>query len=98
MIRFCPILKTKVFQVITFQVFFSKRGYWSANSSAGNMPGRDNGTIQAQGETVAQALQQLDDKLQARRDFFQQKINEIDQALFDVRTLGYEAEELESNK
>lgn len=95
MIRFCQVLKTKVFQVSTFQVFFSKRDYWSANASAGNMPGRDNGTIYAQGDTVAQALQQLDDKLQARRDFFQQKINEIDQALFDVRTLGYEAEALE---
>ena len=95
MIRFCHVLKTKVFQVSTFQVFFSKRGYWSASASAGNMPGRDNGTVYAQGETVAQALSQLDDKLQARRDFFQQKINEIDQALFDIRTLGYEAEPLE---
>lgn len=95
MIRFCHVLKTKVFQVSTFQVFFSKRGYWSANASAGNMPGRDNGTVYAQGETVAKALQQLDDKLQARRDFFQHKINEIDNALFDVRTLAYEAGALE---
>ncbi len=95
MIRFCQALKRKVFQVSTFQVYFSKRGYWSASSSAGSMPGRANGVIEAQGYTVAQALQQLDDKLQARRDFFQQKINEIDQALLDVRTLGYEAEELE---
>lgn len=95
MIRFCQVLKTKVFQVSTFQVFFSKRGYWSANASAGNMPGRDNGIIHAQGDTVAQALRQLDDKLQARQEFFQRKIDEIDKALFDIRTKGYEAEQLE---
>lgn len=95
MIRFCHVLKTKVFQVSTFQVFFSKRGYWCATSSAGNMPGLGNGTIESSGSTVKESLEKLDDSLQARREFFQKKINEIDQALFDIRTLGYEAEPLE---
>jgi len=95
MIRFSPLLKKMIFDANTFRVFWSKRGYWCATSSAGNMPGLGNGTIESSGSTVKESLEKLDDSLQARREFFQKKINEIDQALFDIRTLGYEAEPLE---
>ncbi len=95
MIRFCQVLKTKIFDAKTFRVFWSKRGRWCVSSRAGSLPGADRGYVETTGSTVSEALSKMDDLLQARKDDLMKKINEIDQALFDIRTLGHETEELE---
>ncbi|URC22770.1 hypothetical protein KASHIRA_01960 [Serratia phage vB_SmaM-Kashira] len=96
MIRFCHVMKNFIFEVKGFRVFWSKRGRWTASSNAGSLPGKDRSYLEAKGDTVKQAIEALDDALQGRKNELVKKIEEIDAALFDLRTLAYEAEELES--
>lgn len=94
MIIFCNILKKYVFTVNAFKVYWSKRGHYTATSAAGVMPGYGNGEIESQGSTPGEAVKQLLSDLIARREALQAKIEEVDQALHQVRTVGYKAQDL----
>lgn len=94
MIIFCNILKKYVFQMSSFRVYWSKRGHYTASSAAGAMPGTGNGKIESCGQSPKEALTNLEAALIERREALQQKINEISEALREVREDGYQAYDL----
>lgn len=95
MIIFSNVLKKYVFQMAGFSVYWSKRGYYSASSKAGSMPGTGNGVIESEGSTPGEAVANLETALITRREALQQKINEISAALQEIREDGYQAQDLE---
>lgn len=94
MIIFCNILKKYVFQMKGFKVYWSKRGHYTASSAAGAAAGYGNGLIESEGSTPGEAVTNLEAALIERREALQQKINEISEALQQVREDGYQAQDL----
>lgn len=78
----------------SFRVYWSKRGHYTASSKAGAMPGTGNGEIESCGESPGEAVANLEAALIERREALQQKINEISEALREVREDGYQADDL----
>lgn len=68
MIIFCNILKKYVFKMSGFKVYWSKRGHYTASSTAGAMPGAGNGEIESCGESPGEAVANLETALIKRRD------------------------------
>jgi hypothetical protein len=95
MIIFCNVMKNYIFQACNFRVFWSKRGYFTASSKAGSMPGAGRGYMESNGESPCEAVANLETALIARREELQQKINEIRAALQEIREDGYQAQDLE---
>lgn len=95
MIIFCNVMKNYIFRAKTFRVFWSKRGYFTASSKAGSLPGAGRGYVEESGATPRAALASLEATLIARRDDLQQKVKEIDNALQELREDGYQADKLE---
>lgn len=96
MIRYCNIFKNYIYEVKAFRVFWSKRGYWTASSEAGKLPGAGRGCIESNGESIGEAVANLEAALIARQGELNQKLKEVEAALMEVRSDGYLAEELES--
>lgn len=96
MIRFCHIIKNSLFQGNGFKVFWSIRGHWTASTSAGSLPGSGRGYLESCGDSIPEALENLDQSLEARKADLLEKIKGIDNALFYIRSDGFEAEALES--
>lgn len=94
MVIFCNILKKYVFKMPGFKVYWSKRGHYTASSAAGAAAGYGNGEIESEGNTPGEAVANLEAALIERREALQQKINEISEALREVREDGYQADDL----
>ena len=94
MVIFCNILKKYVFKMPGFKVYWSKRGHYTASSAAGAGAGYGNGEIESEGNTPGEAVANLEAALIERREALQQKINEISEALREVREDGYQADDL----
>lgn len=93
MIIFCNIFKKYVFQATGFRVYWSKRGHYTASSAAAG-PGYGNGEIEAVGDTPGEAVINLRKALTARREALQAKLNEVEEALQQVRDIGHKAQDL----
>lgn len=78
----------------SFRVYWSKRGHYTASSTAGAMPGTGNGEIESAGETTGQAVKNLHLALIQRKAALQAKIDEVEEAIHQVTRNGYKAEDL----
>lgn len=78
----------------SFRVYWSKRGHYTASSKAGAMPGTGNGEIESTGETTGEAVKNLHLALIQRRAALQSKIEEVDEAIYQVTRNGWKAEDL----
>nr|DAY73678.1 MAG TPA: hypothetical protein [Caudoviricetes sp.] len=94
MIIFCNILKKYVFKMSGFKVYWSKRGHYTASSTAGAMPGAGNGEIESCGESPGEAVANLETALIKRRDDLHSKINEVNKALQQIYLDGHNADDL----
>lgn len=77
-----------------FKVYWSKRGHYTASSTAGAGPGAGNGEIESCGESPGEAVANLQTSLIQKRKAFQAKIAEIEEALEQIRYTGHNAEDL----
>lgn len=94
MIIFCNILKKYVFNMPGFRVYWSKRGHYTASSTAAAGPGYGNGEIESEGSTPGEAVDNLRLALITRREALQAKIAEVEEALEQIRYTGHNAQDL----